>query len=145
MNSIDKQVRQLSRLEKTLRGIRIMVVTRKDGTIKVKFGKKFDMFSVPSREWGSIFKDEFEAVINKKADMVKEVITHIDSRMHQMQLDLFGGENGGSKRCIRTGGEQLENTVESGGTGTECKENDSAGKFGGAGEQLDAGGAATGS
>jgi len=112
VNSIDRQVRQLARLEKTLREIRILVVARKDGTIKVKWGKKFDLITVPSKEWGNILKDEFEAVISKKADMVREVITQIDCRMQQLELDLFGKEDkDGNERSVRPGGKQVQDSV----------------------------------
>ena len=57
--SIDKQVRDLLKLEKNLRGIRILVVARKDGTIKVKWGKKLDLLTVPSLDASINFHKEF--------------------------------------------------------------------------------------
>jgi len=88
MNSIDKQVRDLNKLEKTLRGIRILVVARKDGTIKVKWGKKLDLLTVPSKEWGNEIKMEFDAVINRKANMIAEAMVIVRGGVEQ--LNLFG-------------------------------------------------------
>lgn len=145
MNSIDKQVRQLSRLEKALRGVKILVSSRKDGTIKVKWGKKLDLLTVPSKEWGNIIKDEFEAVISRKADMVKEVITQIDCRMQQLELDLFGkGKDDGGKGRIQQSGEQLQGSLEINYPGTECAEDAGTGIDRSLGEQPDAGGSETG-
>lgn len=90
MNSIDKEVRHLARLEKTLRGIRILVVARKDGTIKVKWGKKFDLLTVPSKEWGDEIKLEFDAVIKRKADLISRAMIIVRGGVEQMTL--FGKE-----------------------------------------------------
>jgi hypothetical protein len=142
MNTIDRQVRYLSRLEKTLRSVRIMVVSRKDGTIKVKWGKKLDLLTVPTKEWGNILKDEFEAVIKKKADMVREVIMQIDCRMQQLELDLFGKEDkDGNERSVRPGGKQVQDSVGDGDTGAERTEDVCAGNDSGTGEPTDAPGA----
>ena len=142
MNSIDKQVRDLNKLEKTLRGIRILVVARKDGTIKVKWVKKLDLLTVPSKEWGSIFRDEFEAVISKKVDMVREVITQIDCRIQQLKLDLFGKEDkDGNERAVRPGGKQVQDSVGDGDTGAERTEDVRSGNDSGTGESANATGA----
>ena len=143
--SIDKQVRDLSRLERHLRSIKVRVSQRKDKTIKVKWGARFDMFTVPSKEWGNIFVDEFEAVINRKADMVADVIKHIRGRVEQLSLELFGKEEpNGNKRCFSSGGEQLQSSADVDRVSTERAEDDSTGIDSRTGEQHDAGGPETG-
>jgi hypothetical protein len=67
--------------------------------------------------------------------MVKEVILQIDSRMQQLELDLFGKENAdGGTGSIRTVKEQLEDPAGMCDSGTERAENDPTGHFGGTGE-----------
>ncbi len=135
MNTIDKQVRDLNKLEKALRGIRILVVARKDGTIKVKWGKKLDLLTVPSKEWGNEIKMEFDAVINRKANMIAEAMVIVRGGVEQ--LNLFGKDKnyGGSKGCIQQGGEQSESSSGQSDLGSECAPNDPAGYPGGTGEQ----------
>lgn len=101
--SIDQQIKALTKLERDLRGINITVATRKDGKVLIKWGKKLDLVQVPSEEWGAILKDEFEAVINRKANTVAEAITHIKARVEQLsiELNLFGnGGDNGSKGAV---------------------------------------------
>jgi hypothetical protein len=141
--SIDKQVRDLLKLEKNLRGIKILVVARKDGTIKVKWGKKLDLLTVPSKEWGNEIKMEFDAVINRKANMIREAMIIVRGGVEQMNL-FKKDKDDGRKGRIQQGGEQLQSSADVDSTGTERETYDSAGVDRGTGEQPDAGGPKTG-
>ena len=143
MNSIDKQVRDLLKLEKTLRGIRILVVARKDGTIKVKWGKKLDLLTVPSKDWGNEIKMEFEAVINRKANMIHDAMIIVRGGVEQMNLFMRGKDDGSQGRVL-SGGEQLQSSAEVDRTCTERAEDDSTGIDSRTGEQPDAGGTTAG-
>lgn len=87
---IDKDIKKLIRLEIDLRRIRFVVSTRKDGTVKVKIGKKIDLITVPDENWGKNISDELTAVITKKADFVSDAIECMIERMEKLELDLFG-------------------------------------------------------
>jgi hypothetical protein len=135
MATIDKQVKDLHKLETSLRGIRFTVSKRKDGTVKIKIGKKIDLLTVPSREWGDCIVTELDAVINRQANFIAEAMVHVKNSVEQLQLDLFRGDKNGSEGRIQQGGEQPENTAGNGDYGTECQTYDSTGDAGGAGKQ----------
>ena len=140
--SINDQVKGLVKLEKSLRGIRIMVSTTKNGVVKVKWGKKFDMIEVPDRQWGNMIKEEIELVISKKADAVATAISHVKTRVEQLSLELFGeGEENGNEGTVRQGREQVQDTTGIGDSGTERAEDVRAGYDSGTIEPADASGA----
>jgi hypothetical protein len=140
--SINDQVKGLVRLEKQLRGIRIMVSTTKDGIVKVKWGKKFDMIEVPDRQWGNMIKEEIELVISKKADAVAMAISHVKARVEQLSLELFGkGEENGNEGSVRQSREQVQDIAGQGDSGEKRETDVCTGDDCGTGEPSDASGA----
>ena len=86
---------------------------------------------------------EFDAVINRKANMIHEAMIVVRGGVEQMNL-FMKGKDDGSKGCIQSGGEQLQSSAEVDRTCTERAEDDSTGVDSRTGEQPDAGGPETG-
>jgi len=93
---IEKEIRELRKYVRRLEKTEFNMETQKDGTVKIRHGKKYIFLETPNKEWADMVMGCLHALFSAQIKHAVTFIETAENHCNQLKLDLFGGEDGTS-------------------------------------------------
>ena len=94
MGSVEKRIRTLKKFRKELEQLELQLLPTSSGVWKLRLRNKFIIFrNIPDERIGKNILEQVVGVVRSNCEKVDEITSHLEERVEQMEMHLFGGED----------------------------------------------------